>query len=753
MKTKITLLFLILSLYAFSQKENYALLKEHTKTNILYDQVFELSKITKEKKTEISAMYFRQVYHEIQRADYLERLPKYEELKKVADNAFFEKQIPLSVLLSEVETIKPEAFENNSISKNSNNQFIKNSNELEFDVHEITLMAPLVSKSKKQNVEFILKENQIFNTTNRIISNLSIRINESEMWQTIHINQPFSLHFNSYGKQPIYFKIAFTDGSTKYINSTIDILGNTSENNQSALAQTITATIPFQGFGESQAYLGQGEYEIYLDNVDQVLDKPIFLLDGFDPGDSRSADLIYSLLNYGNSGDNLGDIVRNEGFDIIVLNFPQYSPEEGIIIDGGADFIQRNAMVFVELLNQINAQKVGTEKNVVIGPSMGGLISRYALRYMEMNNLNHDTRLYLSFDSPHLGANVPIGFQHLFNYMANGPLGDVTLQEVVSSVIGSSAAKQMLIDHYLGHLQAGSTTEFNNSIQLPTGAPNFRTVFQNELNTMGFPQDTRNIAISNGSSNGMMTGTPGMFVLNDYTVNASATQRARIDVRFTPPAGVSNQLVSRFRAQQNIIIWITVFSSQANAASPSTSSGLDAAPGGMFNVGDFADGGSGNPTLDDFLANLEIDRFCFIPALSSLAITNPNWYSTIDSSSSTPFVATYVPTINEDHVTLTDGNVAFALNEILNPPLSIQPKNVFQLVVKNPIGNTIEIKSNEQITNASISIYDISGKKVFSRKNVTIENELQLNVQLLSGFYTLKIETEEKSFTQKVIKN
>lgn len=753
MKTKITLLFLILSLYAFSQKENYALLKEHTKTNILYDQVFELSKITKEKKTEISAMYFRQVYHEIQRADYLQRLPKYEELKKVADNAFFEKQIPLSVLLSEVETIKPEAFENNSISKNSNNQFIKNSNELEFDVHEITLMAPLVSKSKKQNVELILRENQIFNTTNRIISNLSIRINESEMWQTIHINQPFSLHFNSNGKHPIYFKITFTDGSTKYINSTIDIIGNAPENDQSSLAQTITATIPFQGFGESQAYLGQGEYEIYLDNVDQVLDKPIFLLDGFDPGDSRSADLIYSLLNYGNSGDNLGDIVRNEGFDIVVLNFPQYSPEEGIIIDGGADFIQRNAMVFVELLNQINAQKVGTEKNVVIGPSMGGLISRYALRYMEMNNLNHDTRLYLSFDSPHLGANVPIGFQHLFNYMANGPLGDVTLQEVVSSVIGSSAAKQMLIDHYLGHLQTGSTTEFNNSIQLPTGAPNFRTAFQNELNTMGFPQNTRNISISNGSSNGMMTGTPGMFVLNDYTVNASATQRARIDVRFTPPAGVSNQLVSRFRAQQNIIIWITVFSSQANAASPSTSSGLDAAPGGMFNVGDFAEGGSGNPTLDAFLANLAIDRFCFIPALSSLAITNPNWYSTINSSSSTPFVATYVPTINEDHVTLTDGNVAFALNEILNPPLSIQPKNVFQIVVKNPIGNTIEIKSNEQITNASISIYDISGKKVFSRKNVTIENELQLNVQLLSGFYTLKIETVEKSFTQKVIKN
>jgi hypothetical protein len=424
------------------------------------------------------------------------------------------------------------------------------------------------------------------------------------------------------------------------------------------------------------------------------------------------------------------------------------------VIDGGADFIQRNAMILVELINQINAQKVGTEKNVVIGPSMGGLISRYALRYMEQNDLEHDTRLYISFDSPHLGANVPIGFQHLFNYMANGPLGDVTLQEIVNSVISSPAAKQMLLDHYSGHLQSGSATEFDNAIQLPTGAPNFRTEFQNELNAMGFPTETRNVAISNGSANGMMTGTPGMFVLNDYIVNASATQRARFDIRFTPPAGVSNQLVSRFRAQQNIVIWITILTSQANAASPASSSGLDSAPGGLFNVADFAEGGSGNPTLDDFLANLAIDRFCFIPTLSSLAITNPNWYATVDDTSITPFAATYVPTENEDHVTLSDGNVEFALNEILNEPLSVEQPNLSEtLLIKNPIKNTIEIYSSNLFSNATISIVDASGKKVFSQNNITFEGNHQLDVNLSNGFYLIKIESTERSFVQKLIKN
>jgi hypothetical protein len=678
-------------------------------------------------------------------------------LKKEADDAFFTKQIPLSILISEVETIKTEALESNIVSKN-NNQFVLNNPSADaFQKHEIALMAPLVSKSKNKTVEFILKDKNIFNTTSKTVQGIFINFTDNDLWLSVSINQPISVDFTTSGKKSLSFKIEFTNGESAIIKSTFEVQGGSNlahRNGNEILAETITASIPFQGFGENAPYLGQGEYEIYLDNVDQVLDKPIFLIDGFDPGDTRNTELIYSLLNYGDTNQNLGDIVRDEGFDIVVLNFPQYSPADGVVIDGGADFIQRNAMILVELINQINAQKVGTEKNVVIGPSMGGLISRYALRYMEQNDLEHDTRLYISFDSPHLGANVPIGFQHLFNYMANGPLGDVTLQEIVNSVISSPAAKQMLLDHYSGHLQSGSATEFDNAIQLPTGAPNFRTAFQNELNAMGFPTETRNVAISNGSATGMMTGTPGMFVLNDYIVNASATQRARFDIRFTPPAGVSNQLVSRFRAQQNIVIWITILTSQANAASPATSSGLDSAPGGLFNIADFTEAGSGNPTVDDFLSNLAIDRFCFIPTLSSLAITNPNWYATVNDASITPFAATFVPTENEDHVTLSEGNVEFALNEILNEPLSVeQPILSETFLIKNPIKNTLEMYSSNLISNATISIIDASGKKVFTQNNISIEGNHQLNVNLSNGFYFIKIESAERSFVQKLIKN
>ena len=63
MKTQITILSLFTILFSFAQNGKYELLKDKTETNILFDQVFELSKITTEKKEIISSLYFKQVYH------------------------------------------------------------------------------------------------------------------------------------------------------------------------------------------------------------------------------------------------------------------------------------------------------------------------------------------------------------------------------------------------------------------------------------------------------------------------------------------------------------------------------------------------------------------------------------------------------------------------------------------------------------------------------------------------------------------
>lgn len=515
--------------------------------------------------------------------------------------------------------------------------------------------------------------------------------------------------------------------------------------------QSITAAIPYQGYGETQAFLGQAEYEIFPDNTDGVFDKPIILLDGFDPNDGRTIPAIYGLLDYG-TNQNLADDLRNLGYDVIILNFPNYTrTADGALISGGSDFIQRNAMVLTELLAQVNAMKIGNEQNVVIGPSMGGLIARYGLRYMEMNGLEHDTRLYISFDAPHNGANIPIGFQHLFNYMANGPLGDATVQVLVDAMLKSTASRQMLIDQYEGHLETGSNVEFDDAILLPTGAPNFRNAFQAELDAMGFPEDVRNVAIANGAGNGTTNGTPGQVVM-DHTFYVTPTQRAIINLNFTPLANQTIE-VSHFRGQVQIFVWITAYESAAGSMSPSYTDGLDSAPGGRFDITSLADQVGSNALLTEFFDNLQIDYFDFIPTNSSLAVTGQqDLYTPISGATATPFDAYYIPSINENHVTLTPGNMAFALNEILNPVMGVTENHLSGLQVENPVGTSLNLYSVRNISNATMTIADITGKTVLTKQNVSFDRQYQIPVSLAPGIYILNVENAEGKVTKKIVK-
>ena len=521
---------------------------------------------------------------------------------------------------------------------------------------------------------------------------------------------------------------------------------------------SISSTIAYQGVGESAAFVGQGEYEIFLDNTNSVLDKPIFLLDGFDPGNTRNIASIYNFLNYG-TGQNLATDLRNQGYDIIILNFPTYTrPSTTTVIDGGVDFIQRNAMILVALINQINSQKVGTQKNVVIGPSMGGLIARYALRYMEMNPpLNHDTRLYLSFDSPHKGANVPIGMQHLFNYMAFNTTAPVAAaQPIVNGMLKSPAARQMLIDQFEGHLQTGNATEWNTGTAtlLPTGCPNYRNAFQTELDNIGFPTTTRNIAIANGASNGTGNYTPGQQAMN-HTFNITATQRAIVNLKYTPAANTTLE-VDRFTAQIYFLFgWINAAESIANSKSPTYTAGLDTAPGGRFDLNALQATAGTDPMITEFFDNLLVDYFTFIPTTSALGVSTPNLnlYSPITGSTATPFAAYSIPTVNENHVTLNTQNLAFALNEILNPVLAT-PENVVlnSVWIQNPVKDVIQINTYYSIENATISVTDLMGKTIFTTNNQTINGTLEIPVSLSSGVYLISIANESGSVVKKVIK-
>lgn len=761
MKTKLTFLSLwIFCLQIFAQDSSFDLLKNSTSTKILYDRVFAVSKATQLKTDHLSSANFLQVYHEIQRADFLGRLPELSVVQKKADEGFIHNYVPLSLLITDFENIKPESLENGQITRNAKDLYQINGSESNvYEKHQLSLLAPIVARTKDRNVRFLLSRDLVFNTTNRVVS--SIKVEQGSTWKDIDNDEFFTLNFPENGSHTVRYKIQFTNGDVLSQSFVINVQyqkraeeATGSKAFQPNVVTSISSVIPYKGYGESTAFTGKGEYEIFMGN-DGVLDKPIILVDGFDPGDTRNTAGIYQMLSYG-SGQNLGDQIRQQGYDIIVLNFPIYTRPDGTtIIDGGVDYIQRNAMILVELLKQVNAQKSGNVKNVVIGPSMGGLISRYALRYMEQNAMNPDTRVYLSFNSPHLGANVPLGFQHLFNYMGYGPLGDVTMQQVVNGMLKSPAAREMLLDHFEGHLKPANATEFDPALLLPAGAPNYRDVFQSELNAMGFPTSTRNVAISNGAGNGATTGTPGMTVI-DHTFNTSSTQRAIIKLNFTPTKNTTAE-VSNFKGQQWILFWISVYNDTAKAKSPSTSDGLDAAPGGRFDVSKFADVTTGNPLLTEFMSNLNIMYFNFIPAVSSLAVSNNagNYYSNINASSVTPFAAYHVPNTNQNHVTLDQQNVLFALNEILLPPTMATGEHVLSadIMVENPVKNSVRIKTSKPLRNVELTITDVSGRNIYITQQKQINSDFEFPAVLAKGSYLLTISYEGGKITKKLMKD
>jgi hypothetical protein len=471
-------------------------------------------------------------------------------------------------------------------------------------------------------------------------------------------------------------------------------------------------------------------------------------LDGFDPGDSRDIAGLYNSLSFG--GQNMADILRSEGFDIVVLNAPLYTTD-GKDIDGGSDYIQRNAMVLVALIDLLNSQKVGDEELVVLGASMGGLIGRYGLAYMEQNSLPAETRLYISFDSPHRGANIPISLQYLINYLAQ-QTSDPDAIAIVDGVLNSPAAKEMLYDHLLGHLLSGSTFEQDPTLLLPVGAPNFRDAFQAELDAIGFPQQVRNVAMVNGSAVGTATGTPGIEVINT-NLNIGTGVTADVNLHFTPLASQINN-VTTFNS---FLVGIPVATFGADAQSFATSDGIDASPGGTGDIASALGGaGTTNPIILAFINALDQEEYSFIPVLSSLAIDNEdNWFATPDIGGihNSPFVNTYIPNNNEPHVTVTQASAQFALDEIRNGSLGLVDNDFSKKykLTQNPVSENIQIKLNNtsNYSKVIISVFAISGQQLSSDQFVNPTQEINLGHSLSSGIYLLNIKDLKGSYNLK----
>ncbi|RUA35321.1 MAG: hypothetical protein DSY77_02825 [Bacteroidetes bacterium] len=556
----------------------------------------------------------------------------------------------------------------------------------------LVMLSPLKDRVWGENITYKFDEDFWLQKKEQPIETLSVDFGDGN-WHTLikrgqKIQSEFSINYKESGSQLLRYQITMLNGAQYSTQSTIDVkLTSSARADPLVEDNTIEANIAFKGYNESVAIKGKNDYRTFYrtanGNTTTSLQKPIIILDGFDPLDERKIDKddegheddysIQELMDYPENGinKNLIRTLRDEGYDVIIVNHPRYYADEiDQYIEAGGDFIERNAMVLIALIQRVNNEldnNGSTEDLVIVGPSMGGLISRYALAYMEKNNMDHNTRLWVSFDSPHLGANIPVAIQQTLHFLAYSG-GNEDSWNTFENVLNSNAAKQMLIEQF------GS---MNNT------AP-FRQQFESNLTTNGlagsngFPVNLRKVSLLNGTTLGKGNNEYGEQFLN-VEGKLLGVRLAEVITNFLDRSNV------KIRTFKGIIsatsfspkpLTITFKSTETTNTNPQGS--MDVTAGAYNDTGqimfDKLDQGFNDAGLNVNWRKPHIPNHTFIPTVSALALENPNfnWSNALNRNlvctGETPFDSYYAPSENQQHITPTTENVAWILEEINGNP-------------------------------------------------------------------------------------
>lgn len=454
--------------------------------------------------------------------------------------------------------------------------------------------------------------------------------------------------------------------------------------------------------GEAYIYYGKGN--------DGKLTKPIIITDGIDHDDKKNRDDLFLLLGqpYGVNEKGLYQELWEQGFDVVILNF-----------SNGTDYVQNSAYLLQDLIRRVNENLRTDEQVIVIGPSMGGMISRYALLDMESRGEDHNVRLYISFDAPHKGAHVPMGDQFAIKFAAED-VGNEKAKDRLDFLF-SPAARQLLTYHQsaVPYASAISRPDIRESV---SPDPLF-TNLQNEYSEMGdFPCQSRNVAIGNGNWHGITKFAPGKKII-DLEKDGSKVEygflwhgTAFIDVWSFPGTGEFGK----------------IFHGQINQPGPDVHRmGLvkdalpyDGSPGSTF----------GDPVSRQIIESAGLDpddgktllqkKETFMPTVSALAIDtalakeidddflNINIFALGENNylKLTPFDDIWAPDEDEVHMFISEKSKRVFLEEIekkkgfsenhkkrCSPPVIIEPKEI-----QEPSSSSTS--NNELVDNTSIKI-------------------------------------------------
>jgi hypothetical protein len=737
----------------------------------------------------------------------------------------YEKTYPIGLINIKYNKIKRKALQNALATETNNDLVIEQYDSSLFATKRLIIANTFQHRVHGDNVKFLLDSAFYFsNIKNEKIIKIEVNFDNGTGWQEILWNIPFDVKFNSVTSY-LLVKIRLTVSRKApseirkyYAHFTVfrsgsDLVPEVSKNNTSRLK---SAPIPDEGMmyfppgtvttmqiclpvplAGTKCYdiriLDSGskiEYCILYGqgNTSGKLRRPIIICDGFDPndnrdyfsnyvenptGDPKSDDDrgLYELMtgdrsawtNSSDPGANLISELLAGRYDIVFVNWTDGTGDIPINADNLRRFLK-------EVVNSPLYRDNYTEENILVGPSMAGIISRYCLTTMEQANPpeEHHVKLWFAFDSPQEGAYIPIGLQ-VSMYLLKSQLDDIDGWALASGsvheskkklmakldILNSEAAKQMLIYHY----STMGTDEYNlaNNYQpvilgmtSPVGynpLKSFNYTLYGPLRSLGYPKYSKNIAITNGAKALLYNGGEDLKI-TQFELYANKGP-VYINLHFNGYAlkNLNRNLITFYDANNPNISYTYDTEGVAfyeGVAQPSwdvmarrslyagRTIAFDNAPGGYHTaIYDFNqnDGNNSKPLKNDYFS-----KVCFMPTVSAFGIvpTQANIYKTWDqiNVSETPFDELYGMQDygNEEHC-----RVSYRTSIWLQNHLSVDRSDIQKPYPRTNVYTETETNACLYASTNNVTFGGVPGSRfVFKAKSANDPNKPGADVNIMA---------------------
>lgn len=417
---------------------------------------------------------------------------------------------PFSLILNHTAYIDTNLLQNESYFENDNGRLkplVDENNIYEYTTLKAAALLEFYPDNGYETGKLIYDPHFIISSEDIEIISLQIDLSDGNGYQDFDENNNL-LEYERFTDSTIaYAKVVYTLNNQKEVEEIPFYLTT-----QSNISTTKTL---FSNWDDTYTFNSSGLFNLkvgvkYGCGNDEKIRRPFIIVPPYRPSiQKKTLNSYWTQFNI----DDLFTKLTEMGYDVIFIKEKN-----------GHSSISEGGEVIAEFITHINNEKASNYpdedwENIVMGFSAGGQQARYALmqleyEHMENNGPHHHSRLYIPFDSPQNGANVPLFTQSVYYEFSSTTVADMAYESLTDD-----ASLDMLMNHIVNSI---SSDDGENIIIEPQASQN-RDVLMNMLNNgfnhyyshtndlrKSYPTFTRNVAVSVGSYSSNYTSEFGL---------------------------------------------------------------------------------------------------------------------------------------------------------------------------------------------------------------------------------------------------